>query len=186
MSNTWTTKVDASRRKPNAFHLSGSVTVQKPVETVFNFITKDLSAYYPQTAEGHKKLEVIGSDRMTEGAKIECQEISKNVEVHHLYQITDVVPNKKAYFSTSLPSNPTRAYVYSGKQTIERESATYVYYDFKELTPKAAELKLTIVIQMPKFFFKLMAMLFGQEKMWGCHLWEELNNMKDIIEQKGK
>jgi hypothetical protein len=183
MNATWSTKVDASIRKPNALHLNDTVIIRKSVETVFNFIVNDLSIHYQNTANGHIKFQVVGANEITEGAKIECQEVADTVEVHHLYDVTDVIPNQRIYFSTSLPLNPTRAYMQSGNRTIETLSATYVYYDFEKVSPKETKLSLSIVIQMPNFFNKLMAALFGQEKLWGNHLSEELKNMKTIIER---
>jgi hypothetical protein len=185
MSNAWTTNVDASLRKPNAFHLSDSVTVQKSAATVFKFIVNDLPAHYSDIAKGHKKFEVVGSDEITEGASIECQEMARNVEVHHRYEVKKVIPNKHIHFCTLFSSNPTRAYIQSMGKTIEGKSATYVYYDLEEMAPEETQLTLSIVIQMPNLFFKLTGILTGQKKLWGNHLSEELNGLKGVIEKSG-
>ena len=76
MNSTWTTNVDVSLRKPNAFHLRDSVTVKKSAATVFNFIGNDLSTYYADIARGHKFFRVVGSDKIAEGASIECEELN--------------------------------------------------------------------------------------------------------------
>ena len=185
MSNTWTTDVDLSLRKPNAFHLRESVTVRKPVETVFRFVVSDLQTHYPDIAKGHKKFEIVGSDEITEGVSIECQEIAKNVEVHHCYEVNKVIPNKHIHFCTRLPSNPTRAYIHSMGRTIEGKSATYVYHDFEEMAPEETRYTLSIVIQMPNFFFKLTGLLTGQKKLWGNHLSEEIHGLESVIERFG-
>jgi len=185
MSNTWTTNVDASLRKPNAFHLRDSVTVQKSAATVFKFIVNDLSTHYSDIAKGHKIFKVVGSDEITEGASIECEEKVKNVEVHHRYEVKNVIPNKHIHYCTLLPSNPTRAYIQAMGKTIEGESSTYVFFDLEEMAPAETQLTLSIVIQMPSFFFKLTGILTGQEKLWGDHLSEELNGLKGVIEKSG-
>ena len=184
MSTTWTTSVDVSLRKPNAFHLRDSVVIQKSAAMVFKFIVNDLPEHYSDIAKGHKKFEVVGADEMTEGASIECEEIARNVEVHHRYEVKKVIPNKYIHFCTQLSSNPTRSYIQSMGKTIEGESGTDVYYDLEEVRPEETQLTLSIVIQMPNQFFKLMGMLTGQKKLWGNHLSEELNGLKGVIEKE--
>ena len=185
MSNTWTTNVDALLRKPNAFHLRDSVTVQRSAATVFNFIVNDLPAHYSDIAKGHKKFKVVGSDEIAEGDSIECHEIARNVEVHHLYKVIKVVPNKHIHLCTLLSSNPTRAYIQSMGKTIEGKSATYVYFDLEEMASEETRLTQSIVIQMPNLFFKLTGLLTGQKKLWGSHLSEELYGLKGVIEKSG-
>ena len=184
MNTTWTTNVDASLRKPNAFHLRDSMRVQQPAATVFNFILNDLSTHYADIAKGHKFFRVVGADKIAEGASIECEETVKNVEVHHRYEVKNVTPNKRIHYCTLLPSNPTRAYIQSMGRTIEGESSTFVTYDFEETSPEETQITLSIVIQMPNFFFKLVGLLTGQQKLWGDHLSEELYGLKGVIETK--
>lgn len=184
MNTTWTTTVDASLRKLNAFHLRDSVMVQKSAATVFNFILNDLATYYADIAKGHKIFKVIGSDKIAEGASIECKETVKNVEVHHRYEVKNIIPNKRIHYCTLLPSNPTRAYIQLMGKTIEGESSTYVFYDLEEIAPEETQLTLSIVIQMPNFFFNLTGILTGQEELWGDHLSEELYGLRNVIEDK--
>lgn len=182
MSIAGKTHVDVSRRKPNAFHLAESVPVARPATTVFEFIVKNLQAHYSKLAKGHKKFEVMGANEIAEGAVIDCQEVAGNQEVHHLYKVKRVVPNKLIHYS----SCPTRAFVRTPWRTIEGESNTFIYYDLKKTGPKETRLMLTIVIQMPSFFNKFLATITGSGRLWANHLTEELHALKLEIEKMDK
>jgi hypothetical protein len=182
MSNVTTIGVEEARRKPNAFHLSKSVIVHRPTAMVFEFIVKKLQTHYSQLARGHKKFEVLGMAEITEGAIIDCQEMEGNQEIHHRYQVGQVVTNKLIHFFAC----PSRVFVHTPGRIIETQSNTYVYFDLEPIGPDETRLAQTIIIQMPSFFNKLLGVITGTGKLWSAHLTEELWGLKLAVENLGQ
>ena len=179
MSVITSISVSKARRKSNAFHLSKSVVIHQPSTTVFDFIVKKLPTCYSQLAKGHKKFEVIGADEITERAIIDCQEMAGNQEIHHRYQVVQVVPNKLVHFFAC----PSHVFIHTPGRIIETKSNTFVYFDLDPITPDETRLAQTIIIQMPSFFNKLLGVISGTGRLWTKHLLEELRALKIEIEQ---
>jgi len=173
--------VQKARRKANAFHLSKSVVVHRPSTAVFDFIVKNLPTCYSQLSRGHKKFEVLNMAEIKEGAIIDCQEMEGNQEIHHRYQVGQVVRNKLIQFFAC----PSRVLVHLPGRIIETKSNTFVYFDLDPITPNKTRLAQTIIIQMPSFFNKLLGVISGTGRLWTKHLIEELQALKTKIERVG-
>lgn len=164
----------------NASMLTGRVRIEKPVEFVFDYIIYKLKDNYNAIAEGHIKYEMINSEFLREGTEIDCQEKAANQTAHHLYKVDKIIENECISYS----SIPSKIFIELPWQTIETFSNTYCRYDFEKINSDTTLLQLIIAIQFKSRFEKIYSTLFGGIAPWKKHQKEELEKLKEIIENE--
>lgn len=172
---------EINTKKPNiknAAILIRSVEIEKPVDTVFNFIIYKLKDNYTATANGHIKYEIIGGDCLKEGVLIDCRETAANQEVHHIYKVKKIIPNQHIYYL----STPSKVFIKFPWKTVESHSNCYCYFDFEKVSENITKLQLTIAIQFDNWFQKSLSTLFCGIVPWKKHQKEELEKLKELTE----
>lgn len=158
--------------------LMRTVVINKPVDSVFNYIVYDLKNNYTAMAEGHIKYELINSNYLKVGTEIDCREKAANQTIHHIYRVEKIIPNEHIFYHSS----PSKVFIELPRKTIEASSNTYVYYDFKKNDNTTTSLQMIIAIQFDSSFQKFFSIIVGSIKPWRIHQKEELENLKTLIE----
>lgn len=174
------TEMPEERQQPRAYHYSFSVVIDRPVTEVFNFITDSLSYYYSDLAKGHERFEVVGGGSMRQGSIIVCSERAEMEHVTHRYEVLEFEPNERLHYV----SPETEVLIKTKKRDIEGSSSTYVYYDFAQVDEGSSRVDLTIIVQMPNNFLKMMGKLTRSERRWYDHAVEELGMLKVVVESR--
>ncbi|MCF8359070.1 MAG: hypothetical protein K9H26_09950 [Prolixibacteraceae bacterium] len=91
----------------NAAILIKSVKINKPVETVFNYIIYDLKDNYKAMTEDHIKYELLNSEYLKEGTVIDCREKAGNQTVCHHYKVEKIITNRHIFYLSS----PSKVYI---------------------------------------------------------------------------
>jgi hypothetical protein len=178
MTNTVILKHREERRRSHALYLARSIVVNKPIEEVYQFIIEDMPAHFTKTAVGHLKFEILGSNKIVEGATIDCEEVAGNQEVHHLYKVKKVQPNKGVYYE----SCPSHGLLRANNRVIPIKSNTFVYYELDDKGARETVVEASIIIQMPNTMMKLLSLMSGTRTLWDNHLIEELQGLKREVE----
>ncbi|MBN2610217.1 MAG: hypothetical protein JXB00_01535 [Bacteroidales bacterium] len=162
----------------NAAFLIQSVEINKPIDSVFNYIIYNLKDNYKAMAEGHIQYELLNAEYLQEGTEIDCREKAGNQTVYHKYRVEKIIPNEYVYY-LSLPS---KVFIELPYKTIESKSNTYCFYDFEKINDSTTSLQLTIAIQFGSGFEKFYSTLFGGIAPWKKHQKEEMEKLKELIE----
>ncbi|MBN2275995.1 MAG: hypothetical protein JXK95_16820 [Bacteroidales bacterium] len=162
----------------NAAILIRSVEISKPVDTVFDYIIYDLKDNYKAMTEDHIKYELLNSEYLKEGTEIDCREKAGNQTVYHHYKVEKIISNEHIFYLSS----PSKVFIELPRKTIESHSNTYCYYNFKKIDNFTTSLQLTIAIQFDNGFQKFFSTLFGGIKPWKKHQKEEMEKLKELIE----
>ncbi len=162
----------------NAAILTMQIAVNKPIETVYKYIIYKLKDNYTAMAKGHIKYEILNSDHIKEGAKIDCREKAGNQTANHIYEVKKTIPFEHICFLSS----PSKVYIQFPWKTVESKSNTYCLYNFKEIDKNKTSVQLIIAIQFGSGFEKFYSTLFGGIVPWKKHQKEEMTNLKELIE----
>lgn len=155
-----------------------TVKINKPVDCVYNYIIYNLKDNYKAMADGHIKYELLNSEYLQVGTEIDCREKAANQTVHHIYKVQKLIPNEHIFYLSS----PSKIYIELPWKTIESKSNTYCYYNFKTIDANTTSLQLIIAIQFDNDFQKFYSTLFGGITPWKKHQKEELEKLKELIE----
>jgi hypothetical protein len=175
---------DNPRSRPNGYLMSHKVTVKKSPEEVFHFITHKMETYNLSLAKAHDKFYFVKGDAITEGAVFVAEEYQEDEGVKNTYVVQKIIPDRLIYYA----STPTLIFEKEKGEWKEKGSCNaYVYFDIEDNSGNT-ELTQTLVIEMQNFFTKCLIdlIIMGKENNeWMDHLVEELESLKNIIEQQG-
>ncbi len=162
----------------NAVILVKAVEINKPIDSVFNYIIYNLKDQYNAMAEGHIQYKLLNSEFLQEGTEIDCREKAGNQTALHIYRVEKIIPNEYLYFLSS----PSKIFIETPRKTIESKSNTYCFYDFVKVDNSTTSLQLTIGIQFRSGFEKFYSTLFGGIVPWRKHQIEEMEKLRVLIE----
>ncbi len=162
----------------NSAILTMEIEINKPIKTVYKYIIYKLKDNYTSMAEGHLRYDILNSDHIEKGAKIDCREKAGNQTAYHIYEVKELIPNEHISFLSS----PSKVYIEFPWKTAESISNTYCNYDFKEIDKNKTSVQLIITIQFGSRFEKFYSTLFGGINPWKKHQKEEMTKLKALIE----
>ena len=139
------------RFKKNSFMMCDSIIIETTSDSLFEFYVHHFPEYYVQTAKIHRQFELLNSDSISLGAKILCKEGSENQMVINNYVVNNIIPGKYLYWS----SEPSVIEVKAKNGIRKSYCNTHVYLDFEDLGQNKTLHRITIVLQMPNYYYKI-------------------------------
>ena len=166
-------------RWPHGFTIVREVNVPCHIEDVFSFVQNRIPEVYKKMAVGHDQFIIRGGGPLMTGAIVDCVERAGNQRVIHIYRVHAVEPNVQIAYK----SEPTLAYVQSGKKEIEFKSVSHVAYDFEAVPSGGCRFRLSITIQLDNSFTVFMNWMIGGFRPWQQHCTEEVAGLAKILVQ---
>jgi hypothetical protein len=172
---------DNPRSRTNSYLMSHTVTIKRPPEQVFDFITYHMAEHNLSIAKAHEHFEFIKGEGITEGAVFVSEEYQEDEGVKNTYVVQKIIPNQLIYYS----STPSLIYTKKNGQWEQTGACNaYVYFDIEDDFGHS-KVTQTLVIQMPNFMIKFIIDLIAataENNEWQDHLVEELEGLKSVIE----
>ena len=164
-------------RWPHGFAIIGEAIVPCCVEDVFSLVLNRIPEVYKKMAVGHDQFVIRGGGPLIPGAIVDCVEHAGNQRVIHIYRVNTVEPNVQIPYK----SEPTLAYVRSGKKEMEFKSVSHVAYDFETAPDGGCRFRLSITIQLENSFTVFMNWMIGGFRPWQQHCTEEVAGLAKIL-----
>jgi hypothetical protein len=164
-------------RWPHGFTIVGEARVPRRVDDVFSFIQSRIPEVYKKMAAGHDHFVVRGGGPLIPDAVVDCAERAGNQRVVHVYRVHTVEPGARIAYR----SEPTYAYVRSGRKEIVFKSVSHVAYDFEADPGGGCRFRLSITIQLKNSLIVLMNRLIGGFRPWQKHCAEEVASLATIL-----
>lgn len=164
-------------RWPHGFTIVGEANVPRRVDDVFSFVQCKISEVYKKMSTGHEQFVVRGGGPLIPGAVVDCVEHAGNQRVVHVYKVHTVEPGVRIAYR----SEPTLAYVKSGKKEIVFKSVSHVAYDFEATPDGGCRFRLSIIIQLENSVIVFMNRMIGGFRPWQKHCAEEVACLAKIL-----
>ena len=172
---TQTNTSDVPANQSYTYHYTVDAGVRPP-EEVGDFL-KNLSKYYLQLSEGHKKFKILNGAYLEQGAIIDDEETVGGQTLKHKYVVQKVVDN--AYYK--LVSDPSKVMVFA---IFAVNVKTTVEFIISHNEQGHTLLESVLIIEFKDGTSKFFADAIGTEEIWGKHLKEEMDNGAKLIKSK--
>jgi hypothetical protein len=163
---------DDPKKEPNTFSFTDSVTVQKPVAEVFEFLVEDMPTRNAMFATGQESFELTEEGEIVDGSVNDSEEAVDDQEMLGRFELKKV-PIRFVYISFF----PTSEDVVG--RLIRKMS---VYSDLEKMGFSETLLTMTYVVHLTNFWVKLFARIIGVRKLLAAQLTEDLHATKSDIE----
>jgi len=163
---------DDPRKGPNTFSFTESVTVQKPVAEVFEFLVEDMPTRNAMFATGQESFELTEEGEIVDGSVNDLEEAVDGQETLGRFEL-EKVPNRSVYISFFPTSEDMVG------RLIRKMS---VYSELEKVGFSETLLTMTCVVQLTNFWVKLFARIIGVRKLLAAQLTEDLHATKSDIE----